>query len=316
MFSSPQCGNILDINPGRVTPDDKDDNFAMLDKLLDTLTTTADGPSLSSRPDSPQDDSIRGDPIDEWVQMSEHDGGEAANAAKMPAVQTGPESRSVSDSNGDAVGEQELNSLLHRFCEGDDDDIVDVLLDKFATSFSDASMLIEALGGRGVFGKLSNQLSHVDGATWASPPSSGDGTDDHFGSPCLTAWDDLFKKEVNRTKSDMDDVPPKVAKPEAGHSTQDSTTNMAPSSNTCPTARECVAQELCEAAACQDGSALLAALRDVEDFDAMRSFMRTFLIRVRRRVLGGCDSDDGDIEDDDDCSVWTCQSINTMSAVE
>eukprot|EP00419_Tripos_fusus_P011227 CAMPEP_0172663440 /NCGR_PEP_ID=MMETSP1074-20121228/5932_1 /TAXON_ID=2916 /ORGANISM="Ceratium fusus, Strain PA161109" /LENGTH=325 /DNA_ID=CAMNT_0013479441 /DNA_START=76 /DNA_END=1050 /DNA_ORIENTATION=+ len=325
MISSSPYSNVLHMNPGRLSPDDKDDDFAMLDKLLDTLTTTADGPDLASRPDSSQDDFISGDPVAEWVQVSDLDDGfESAIATKTPVdVHTGPETRPASDSVGDAVCEQELDSLLHRFCEGDDDGIVDVLLDKFATSSSDASMLIEALGGKGVLGKVSNQLSHMDGGAWANSPSSGEGCDDHFGSPCLTAWDDLFKKDAKRTKSDMEDiVHPKVAKPEVGNSAQDSTTDGAQSSTICPAAPESVAkvqvqlnvhlqhmqQELRDAAACQDGSALLAALRDVEDFDAMRSFMRTFLVRVRRRVLGGSEAGDGEqsMSEDDDCSasVW------------
>uniref|UniRef100_A0A7S0FAM2 Uncharacterized protein n=1 Tax=Pyrodinium bahamense TaxID=73915 RepID=A0A7S0FAM2_9DINO len=369
-------------------PPSSDDNFAFIDRLLDTLQSEQ-GPQANSEAESPREphsddlnvqsawDAVGACELCEAV-------GSQPRAAVAAAVAAAPHSGAPTGPNGHTMSE-----LLSRFCEDGDESIVDELLDNFLGSAGDAGSLIEAIGQGVVLRKqprpLARPVPGMPKQDLTQPvrlrlDEVGKVGLQDFDSPCLHAWDALLFSARDLLQSARTSPSPRsgheAQKPRGGAGAQEAREDGAeaitaacrhegaaggsigstvaceavapvaaaaaasagmPVTSPAPapelaTVPDALGEDLRTAEARRD---LLAKLAEMDDHEAMRGFMRHFLIGVRRRILrnlpgsdalsdaggsgaegGGAaeDEEGASTEDfDDDDSDWSCKSVNTVT---
>mmetsp|Transcript_12742 Transcript_12742/g.34964 ORF Transcript_12742/g.34964 Transcript_12742/m.34964 type:complete len:341 (-) Transcript_12742:66-1088(-) len=326
-----------------------EDNFAFIDRLLDTLQAEG-GPepwveSKRHTPREPPSPSLNGQ-------------GELDVMGALELCEPVSQPRATRASAGAPAPCESMNNLLSRFCEDGDESIVDQLLDNFLGSAGDAGSLIEAIG-KGMVVKPLAQPQWPVQKTDLSAPVKIDMEKlrlQELESPCLKTWDALLLSARDLLQSARSHSPscneaatlPACVQDNAapGGSSQPSTAgrsaerrpevgggNMS-SGNT--EAGSSAANEHGDALSMDLNSAdmrrdLLSKIAEMEDHEAMRTFMRHFLISMRRRLLselpGGPEANDeaefgpGDDREtigststqDFDDDRWSCRSVNTVT---
>eukprot|EP00440_Ansanella_granifera_P029175 gb/GFBE01031687.1/.p1 GENE.gb/GFBE01031687.1/~~gb/GFBE01031687.1/.p1 ORF type:complete len:368 (+),score=84.96 gb/GFBE01031687.1/:1-1104(+) len=332
--------------PSSFSPD-VDDNFAFIEQLLDTLQ--AEGDEEEEKPPEIKEPEPSCEP--------------SIDAGSLQELQ---EALELSAALDPSAGSESWTTLINRFCEDGDESIVEKLLDNFLRSTSDAGNLIDAIGKKGlppskpVRSDLRSKLhldlgvlrtQEVDTACldpWEALLSSARGI---LQQSARTSQSPLSMGSLSGSLGTAS--PCSAASP----SMQAQRARVRPGSKS----RCLISGSLSlsgELAACDEGdeeveqakskeerqpdedlpiegslshpsrAEILARLAAADDPDAMRSFLRTFLLGVRHRCLSGaaCEAPTGSEllgQDDPEgmksgyaSSVWTCRSVETVNSVQ
>lgn len=319
---------------------DDDDNFAFIDNLLDTLQTEGGHCERSRTCSKVSCGHGVGEGVDAWG--TDVQSRSAGLAAAVTEVQR-------------AAGESEPWSvMLSRYCENGDESVVDVLLDSFLRSTSDAKSLIDAIAccpsaarapiaprARSAFAKPARLSVPKAKSSLPKLDLNSQELDRHS----FDVFDALLNSARGLLQSHRSSSS-SVATPSARSPLALAATNDASATEEAHEPRQPVAAEATGAPPATSApggvvargpprgavadeeltlssSAMLARLAEMEDHEAMRDFLRHFLVGVRHRYWKGCQAgsnaqadcldDSADEEEEDEESIWSCRSVNTVS---
>lgn len=307
-----------------------DEDFAFIDDLLATLGAEKSGeasgktPSLESRPLSRTSDALEAkEDVVPTLELSEL------------MVEPAP--------LGNGVETETWGSLINRFCEDGDESIVDVLLDKFLRSGCDAGSLIDAVGHGAMMDTPAPARTDRHGRLNLNLQSLEHRTAQDLENQRFQAWDELLKtarelvdsKLSSRSSSRSNSPVPLQGwqtPPLHVHGAEGRGLNACCGDSqccdlgaTCSTGTGGLPDRSCCSRTPDVCGAMLTELSEVDNYTALRSFMWSFLISVRQRAMEGRPCDPSMFEtmeikgsrhwkefNDDNLSVWSCQSVNTL----
>eukprot|EP00931_Biecheleriopsis_adriatica_P107141 TRINITY_DN81477_c0_g1_i1.p1 TRINITY_DN81477_c0_g1~~TRINITY_DN81477_c0_g1_i1.p1 ORF type:complete len:307 (-),score=84.09 TRINITY_DN81477_c0_g1_i1:90-1010(-) len=301
-----------------------DDNFAFIENLLDTLQGEEDAEGRAASKAS----------LDDIL--------DAADLTREP-----PESQHAGNSSDrpPAIDQETLDAMLNRFCEDGDESIVDTLLDSFLKGQGDVGNMIDEIDKRARTGALAAPTSkslHLDLEQLHG---------DDFGSPCLESWEALISSArglLNSARSSYSQysarspglpvdsmqataatgsgwVPP--GKSIEGKCNEDDLDTSGSERRDCKELPEHQSRGASgDGAITVDTSKaeILAKLASTESPQAVRNFMKSFLLGVRQRYISEYMRDvkpeahgnaaDDDSECDSSTSCWTCRSVSNVNS--
>mmetsp|Transcript_26989 Transcript_26989/g.48790 ORF Transcript_26989/g.48790 Transcript_26989/m.48790 type:complete len:318 (+) Transcript_26989:61-1014(+) len=284
-----------------------DDNFAFIEQLLDTLE--AEG--KTKEPDAGN----------EKVQAEVSDA-EADRVQPLPELQLLGQEVSTS-------GEPEnWSALLNRFCEDGDESVVEVLLDRFMKSSGDVGHLIE---------EIDKGLPKKPVRAEASEQAGDLSLDfSHLRSPALETWEALLHSARGilhsaRSHSMASARSGRSAAFEGGPVAQPTpapATGNAQEADAVDNSKSSENETIANSGADLSAKAeVLARLSSQDDPEAMRKFMKTFLLGVRERymssivqdavrvaAMGDSGSERGDDSDSSggSTSEMSCRSVSNV----
>eukprot|EP00931_Biecheleriopsis_adriatica_P096759 TRINITY_DN70447_c0_g1_i1.p1 TRINITY_DN70447_c0_g1~~TRINITY_DN70447_c0_g1_i1.p1 ORF type:complete len:358 (+),score=51.60 TRINITY_DN70447_c0_g1_i1:36-1076(+) len=297
-----------------------DDDLAFIEQLLDTLQADSTSSTAEQRTEEP------GRGADNAEDTHGHGPGELADGRDLGAslgglyeVQDPLEHVSVPELCASADRES-WTSLIGRFCEDGDESIVDRLLENFLSSGSDAANLIDAISKKGLTASVERK------------------------EPLPDFRGQLHLKNLEQLRSIEDPLEALLSSArlvlqsartsQSPHSRSSANSSWAPSPCAAQGPSEQSAVAVASAAPCMGvamGDAshsptraeMLARLAASDDPDAMRNFLRNFLLGVRHRCLNEVEGMPavGEVDSESEgangsrsgyaSSVWTCRSVNT-----
>eukprot|EP00439_Symbiodinium_sp_Y106_P007145 s8642_g1.t1 len=285
-----------------------DDNFAFVERLLDTLQAESQGsPAQSSgHPVAPEEKGI---------------------GSKGPSLQA-PRGPCLEPTELTTEGKEESwNEMLSRFCEEGDENIVDSLLDSFLQQKGDVGSMIEEIDRRTALQKKSHdnwnlrldfgqslQQPNLDKLEEVLQSASALLSARSCRSHCSTGSARAFADSMPTTAGTVDYATGKHGRL-SDLVIEDAESDVQLSSEGGMLGEPCKAQT--SHATFNPKEELLAKIASTDSPEEIRNFMRSFLLSLRHRVLMSAVERDVASEDDVQSlssAGWTCHSMSRSSS--